>query len=142
MQCGYCLLSEEDTGSELTFDHFQPQSSGGSDEADNLVYACHACNEFKGECWGDTEETRLLHPLRDEVNLHIREETDRTLIGITPPGQRYISQLQLNRFPLVLHRKSQLRDAQTARRLDAIEARVDQILARIQAVDELRRRHS
>ena len=142
MRCGYCFLSEEDAGAELTFDHFQPQSAGGSDEADNLVYACHACNEFKGEYWGDTEETRLLHPLRDELKLHIREETDGTLIGITFAGQRSISRLQLNRFPLVLHRQNQRRDAHTAERLEMIESRVNQILARIQTVDELRRRGS
>jgi 5-methylcytosine-specific restriction endonuclease McrA len=60
MRCGYCLVSEAEAGAELTYDHFQPQSQGGSDEASNLVYACHACNEFKGEYFGDTEETRLL----------------------------------------------------------------------------------
>ena len=142
MRCGYCGLSEADIGAELTFDYFQPRSVGGSYEADNTVYACHACNEFKGEYWGDTDDTRLLHPLRDDLKIHIRQEPDGTLTGITPAGERYIDQLQLNRLPLVLHRQSQLRDEQNAKRLDIIEARVDQILARIQAVDESRRRNS
>lgn len=43
MRCGYCLLSEADIGAELTFDHFQPLTAGGTEDADNLVYACHAC---------------------------------------------------------------------------------------------------
>jgi 5-methylcytosine-specific restriction endonuclease McrA len=47
-RCGYCGTSEVDAGSELTIDHFQPRSRGGSeDDPANWVYCCHACNEFK-----------------------------------------------------------------------------------------------
>ncbi len=38
--CGYCGLSETDTGGELTVDHFRPLSAGGDDGDGNLVYAC------------------------------------------------------------------------------------------------------
>lgn len=136
MRCGYCGLSEAEIGAELTFDHFQPKSAGGSDEAENIVYGCHACNEFKGEYWGDTDETRLLHPLRDDLKLHIRERADGTLEGITSAGNRYINKLQLNRPPLVLHRKSQIRETSRDERILSIEKRIDQILARIQAIEE------
>ena len=67
MRCGYRLLSETEAGAELTYDHFQPQSQGGSDTSKNLVYACHACNEFKGEYFGETDAMRLLHPLHDDL---------------------------------------------------------------------------
>lgn len=50
-RCGYCGVREADAGAELTADHFQPRSRGGADEPDNLVYSCHACNEFKGDFW-------------------------------------------------------------------------------------------
>ena len=56
--CGYCGVSETLSGSELTYDHFRPQSQGGADNAANLVYACHACNEFKGDYWSGEEEDR------------------------------------------------------------------------------------
>ena len=52
-RCGYCGVSETQCGAELTYDHFRPQSRNGTDEAANLVYACHACNEFKGDCWSE-----------------------------------------------------------------------------------------
>ena len=42
MRCRYCQVSKEDTGSELTYDHFVPQSRGGTDDSENQVYACHA----------------------------------------------------------------------------------------------------
>ena len=46
-RCGYCGVTERDVGAELTVDHFQPRSRGGLHEADNWVYCCHPCNEFK-----------------------------------------------------------------------------------------------
>jgi HNH endonuclease len=39
-RCGYCSVSETETGGELTIDHFQPVSAGGNDSDDNLVYCC------------------------------------------------------------------------------------------------------
>jgi hypothetical protein len=42
--CGYCGVSETETGGELTIDHFRPVSASGDDSADNLVYACFRCN--------------------------------------------------------------------------------------------------
>ena len=136
MRCGYCLLAEEDIGAELTFDHFQPQSEGGSDEAVNLVYACHACNEFKGETYGVTEEIRLLHPLRDDLTLHLRQEVDGTLKGVTAAGQRFIKILQLNRPPLVLYRRGKLRIEQSVERDKLLDERLDRIMARIERIEE------
>ena len=82
----------------------------------------------------------MLHPLQDDLILHIRQEANCTLKGITRAGQRYIEQLKLNRQPLVLHRQSQVREEQIAERLDVIGARVDQILKRIQVIDKSRQR--
>ena len=89
-RCGYCSVSETNIGAELTIDHFQPRVHGGEDALANLVYSCHACNEFKGEYWGETDDTRLLHPLRDDLTRHVQEQPDGTLIGISPAGERYI----------------------------------------------------
>ena len=47
-RCGYCGVSEADTGGELTVDHYQPRTAGGGDDEDNLVYACMKCNQYKG----------------------------------------------------------------------------------------------
>jgi hypothetical protein len=123
-------------GAELTYDHFRPQSQGGPDDADNLVYACHACNEFKGEYYGDTEETRLLHPLHDDLKGHLRQEADGKLYGITAAGQRYIDILQLNRTPLLLYRLNAQRMERSDERYRAIHDRLEQIAERIRRVEE------
>ena len=136
MRCGYCQVSEADIGAELTCDHFQPQSLGGSDEPDNLVYACHACNEFKGDYFSDSVETQLLHPLRDDLTLHVRQQEDGKLQGVTAAGQRYIDRLQLNRRPLVLYRKIQLRAERSIARYELIHTRLEQIIVRIERVEE------
>ena len=76
--CGYCGVSEADVGGELTVDHFCPASAGGDDSDENLVYACVRCNQYKGalrpEATDVTNERRLLHPLRDDLAAHIRED--------------------------------------------------------------------
>lgn len=94
-RCGYCGVTEAQVGSELTFDHFRPQSRGGPDDVANLVYACHACNEFKGEYWAESDNTRLLHPLTDDLTQHIVEEKNSTLRPLTALGQVYLDRLQL-----------------------------------------------
>ena len=103
-RCGYCGISEAQSGAELTYDHFRPRVQNGTDDAANLVYACHACNEFKGEYWSENEETRLLHPLTDDLNQHTVEEANATLRPLTALGQVFIDQLQLNRPALVANR--------------------------------------
>jgi len=38
--CGYCGVTEITVGGKLTIDHYRPRAAGGSDDQDNLVYAC------------------------------------------------------------------------------------------------------
>jgi 5-methylcytosine-specific restriction endonuclease McrA len=65
-------------GGELTVDHFPPVSAGGEQSDANLVYACVRCDQYKGallpEVTDLTQEQRLLHPLRDDLATHSREE--------------------------------------------------------------------
>jgi 5-methylcytosine-specific restriction endonuclease McrA len=44
--CVYCGFDGRgfDAWMQLTVDHLRPQNSGGTDEPDNLVAACHSCN--------------------------------------------------------------------------------------------------
>lgn len=100
--CGYCGVSEIDSGGELTIDHFVPVSAGGSDNEENLVYACFRCNVYKTD-FSPTEahiaaEQRVLHPLRDPLDSHYSLDTDTgELAALTPTGTFHISLLQLNR---------------------------------------------
>ena len=76
--CGYCGVSETTVGGELTLDHYRPRSAGGSDEFDNLVYACIKCNQYKSDYWPDdvdiAQGRRLLHPGFDDTSLHLIED--------------------------------------------------------------------
>jgi hypothetical protein len=107
--CGYCGVTEIAVGSELTLDHYRPRAAGGSDELDNLVYACIKCNQYKSDYWPDDADLaqgrRLLHPGIDDASPHlIKDETTGRLHGLTPTGVFQITVLRLNRPQLVAHR--------------------------------------
>lgn len=44
--CTYCNAAVED-GTQLTLDHVQPHSKGGSNSHENLVTACFRCNSAR-----------------------------------------------------------------------------------------------
>jgi 5-methylcytosine-specific restriction endonuclease McrA len=48
---------------ELAISQFRAQVHGGSNERDNLVYACTACNRYKSDHWPDDapEDFQLLN---------------------------------------------------------------------------------
>src|SRR5262249_19783428 len=105
-RCSYCTVSEVDAGGELTVDHYRPVSAGGDDSDDNLVYACSRCNLFKGDFWPDSQDPerghRVLHPLRDDIPAHLREnEQTGQVEPLTETGRFHITLLQLNRPPLI-----------------------------------------
>lgn len=104
-RCAYCGVSEIDTGTTLTTDHFQPRSHGGTDDFANLVYACHACNEHKGDYWNPNGIERILHPLNDNTTEHFVLDENDTLEALTPTGAFHLQRLQLNRAPLVYVRR-------------------------------------
>lgn len=109
-RCGYCGVSEEDVGGELTVDHFRPITAGGNDSDENLVYACVRCNQYKGSLLPEAttlEPTRrLLHPGRDATVMHVREVgTTGYLEGLTETGRFHIEALRLNRPALRVNRQ-------------------------------------
>lgn len=108
-RCGYCGVSETDTGGELTVDHYQPIAAGGSEDEANLVYSCFRCNTYKGDFAPTAADLqsglRILHPLTDPLHLHIHEnETNGHLEPLTHTGRFHVELLRLNRPELVEHR--------------------------------------
>lgn len=108
-RCGYCGVSEIHVGSELTVDHYRPLSAFGSDEDENLVYACIKCNQYKGDFFPDSSDHDhgwyVLHPLRHRAAEHF--QTNRRtgyLEPLTETGRFHVNLLQLNRPALVEHR--------------------------------------
>lgn len=108
-RCGYCAVSEEDTGGELTVDHYTPAVAGGDDSDENLVYSCYRCNQFKADFHPtDMDRARghyVLHPMRDDFTRHVRlNENSGHIEAISETGRFHIALLHLNRASLVAHR--------------------------------------
>jgi hypothetical protein len=122
----------------LTTDHFQPSSRGGRNTLANLVYCCHACNEFKGDYWQESGPGRLLHPLLDNVAEHIVEMEDGILLPLSQRGAVHIQHLRLNRVELVAHRRekrdwerTQAEQQQLLNRLTELEQYIETLEAEI-----------
>jgi len=117
--CGYCGVHEADVGATLTVDHHRPRRHGGTDDDENIVYCCPRCNEHKGAYWHEVHapRIRLLHPLDDNLTVHLLEQQTGQLVGQTPEGVFYIQRLRLNRPQLIEHR---LRKRADQTRLDEV----------------------
>ncbi len=103
--CEYCSVSEIDTGSELTIDHFHPRTKGGKDDVDNLLYCCARCNQYKADYWPiKSDDPVLWNPRQDSFGIHFLTFTDGKLYPITAIGEFTLKRLRFNRSPLIQHR--------------------------------------
>jgi len=139
-RCGYCGVHEEDVGSQLEIDHFQPSSRGGSDEFANLVYCCTVCNRIKGDFWPADEPfttiRRLLHPRNDDLSAHFYETPDGRLNALTDTGQFHLNRLKLNRPQLVARRRKQRLIADKQQQWEAMQMEQQQMWERLQALEQ------
>lgn len=93
--CEYCGVRETDAGSELTIDHFQPRTRGGTDDTENLIYCCHRCNEYKAGFWPERpDDTPLWNPRREEMDNHLLLLADGTLYPVTAVGEFSLKRLR------------------------------------------------
>jgi len=111
--CGYCGVTEMDTGGLLTVDHFKPRSLGGDDSENNLVYACIKCNQYKWRYWPSAEQSsrqyRILHPLLDDVGEHLIQNRQTGILeSLSETGRFHIALLRLNRPQLIKHRLNRM----------------------------------
>ncbi len=141
-RCGYCGVDETDVGAELTVDHFQPSSRDGSDELDNLVYCCNACNQFKGDYWQPGSAERILHPLRDALAEHIAELKNGRLQALTETGRFHIIHLHLNRPALIANRRRKQRDKEAQAEQQASSQKIQQLTRKIENLQAQMRRAS
>ncbi len=98
--CEYCLIHEQDTILGCAADHIISLKHGGSNELDNLAYACVYCNRFKGSdigsiVWESGEFIRFFHPRQDRWHEHFRL-TGARIESITAIAQVTIRILALN----------------------------------------------
>jgi HNH endonuclease len=112
--CEFCHIHEDDAGATLTIDHFRPRSKGGSDELNNLVYACPSCNQYKQDYWPiDAQSLSLWNPRNEDFTEHFTEAENGQLIGLTLVGAFTIRHLRLNRPQLVAYRQNHRRQSES-----------------------------
>lgn len=128
-RCGYCSVQEDAVGATLTVDHHRPRARGGTDDSENLVYACARCNEHKGAYWHhqDPPHVRLLHPGNDDLSAHLRQQEDGKLAGMTAEGTFFVDRLRLNRAPLVAYRLARHAEAKLAEEREATQRRIQEL---------------
>lgn len=108
--CEYCGVSEQDTGGELTIDHFQPQAKSGTDDLTNLLCCCQRCNQYKADYWPEDEAAPALwNPRQEHGRNYFVLLADGTLYPRTAVGTFTSTRLRLNRSPLVAHRLREMR---------------------------------
>lgn len=116
--CEFCGVREEDTGGQLTIDHYRPKSKGGHDDFENLLYCCIRCNQYKMDYWPEQPGDALLwNPRQEPFSDHFLELDDGTLHPLTPVGAFTLARLRLNRPPLVAYRKRRQQHAREIRLL-------------------------
>ena len=116
-RCEYCRLPDAALDSaDFHVEHIVARKHGGSDNEDNLAWACIFCNLYKGPNLAsldpDTGElTRLFHPRQDRWEDHFRID-DASIIGITAVGRTTCWLLELNAEILRTLRMNLMREQQ------------------------------
>ena len=130
--CEYCGVSEIDSGGELTIDHYQPLSKGGTDDNSNLIYCCYRCNQHKAGYWPTQPDALPLWcPAREPATNHFVVGNDGTLLAISDIGAVTIAHLRLSRPSLIARRARR-------RALPLIQELLTQNLTLIAALEQAR----
>lgn len=110
-RCEYCQSPEYLAPQAFTVEHIIPVILDGSDEPDNLAYACQGCN---GSKYDKTEAldpatkltAPLFHPRLQKWSEHFSwDQMSTHIIGLTPTGRATVAALKLNRKRLVALRE-------------------------------------
>jgi hypothetical protein len=110
-RCEYCKASVVFAPHPFTIDHIIPSIAGGTDDLENLAYACYGCNRCKHDKtiaidpFSQTE-TPIFNPRIQDWKSHFVWDTAFIkILGLTSVGRATIVVLQLNRPELVRMRK-------------------------------------
>ncbi|MGH7962584.1 MAG: HNH endonuclease [Candidatus Binatia bacterium] len=99
-RCEYCRMHQSLQGASFHVEHITPISLGGTDDLDNLAWACPGCNLKKSVRVTVVDlvtgmEVRLFHPRLDLWQEHFAWQ-EYILIGLTPLGRALIAAFDLN----------------------------------------------
>lgn len=101
--CEYCLALGQFAFSTFTLDHIIPVSKGGTDDIDNLAWACSHCNNCKYnrlQCIDPLTKVAvpLFNPRKNDWSAHFIWNKNQTIIiGISAIGRATINCLKTNR---------------------------------------------
>lgn len=99
----YCQLLQAFSSQTFHHEHIIPSFKGGSDNLDNIAFACGACNPSKGIKTEDYDPftqklVPLYHPRQQKWKEHFAWNEDYILlIGLSPTGRATINALKMNR---------------------------------------------
>ena len=105
--CEYCLSQVKYSPDPFSIEHIMQRSKGGSDDPDNLAWACMGCNGTK---YNETsaidpitmEVVPLFNPRTQEWSKHFQWSPGLThVFGRTAIGRATVEKLGLNREGLV-----------------------------------------
>jgi hypothetical protein len=105
--CEYCQSPEAYCPDSFTVDHVIPRQQGGTDDLENLAWACFGCNgrkhtKTKGSDPQTQQSAPLFNPRQQSWSDHFAWCGDlQTVIGITPCGRATVETLDLNRLSVV-----------------------------------------
>jgi hypothetical protein len=105
--CEYCKFPVRFSPNPFHVEHIVPLQAGGTNDLDNLAFACDGCNTNKWAytTWPDPasgQAVRLFHPRTDDWNDHFQWNADFTkILAQTAVGRASADLLQLNREGLV-----------------------------------------
>ena len=111
-RCAYCQTTQFNSGYPMVVDHIIPLSKGGRTEFDNLCFACHRCNEYKGsttimEDPLTGEMVSLFHPRRHTWSDHFAwNAAGIRIVGLTTVGRVTVITLNMNNEVIVEARKN------------------------------------
>jgi hypothetical protein len=101
-RCAYCQTTQANSGYPMVVDHVIPRSKEGETEFDNLCFACHRCNEFKGSTTVlvdplSGEMAPLFHPRRHVWAEHfVWDVTSIRIVSLTAIGRVTVIALNMN----------------------------------------------
>ncbi len=101
--CEYCRSPEQFSSSKFSVEHIVPVHLSGTNELDNLAFACQGCNNIKFiKTTGIDPETKaivsLFHPRQHIWTTHFAwDDSILKVLGLTPIGRATIDAINLNR---------------------------------------------
>jgi len=108
-RCEYCRMHESLQGARFHLEHVVPRSRGGSNDLQNLAWACPSCNLHKANRIEASDPLTsaivpLFNPRSHDWSEHFAWDGFE-LVGLTPIGRAAVSVLDLNHSRRVLIRQ-------------------------------------